>query len=170
MKKVRNERDTKEAQTLFYDLNYPCSEYYYEKMIYLENKDLNNKEHYILDLLEKLGFSINEVGTFLYKKLILSLCDVIEYMSTNEIKELLKNPYSQLYFDVARNDLDMGCLSFHSYIEHAISVCNDKMKKSDAFKLLKYNFNNLSYGEAALFLAKFISNKPSKDRVLRKVK
>ncbi len=72
----------------------------------------------VLDLLERLGFPMAEVGTYYYKDLIMKIVTLLEedLASEEQIVELLEQPYSQLYFDLARNELDVGIKSFNEYV------------------------------------------------------
>lgn len=117
----------------------------------------------ILSILDKLGYPMNEVGTYLYKELILHVLKFLqgnsvrgEILSEEEIKVQLRNPFSQLFLDVARNDMDLGIKTFHAAVIQA-STCIDY--ESNDKKLLKQifegNFNFMNYSLNALTIAKY---------------
>lgn len=118
----------------------------------------------ILSLLDRLGYPMNEIGTYLYKEVILSL---VEYMnnignkgnvsSYLDLTEQLNNSYSQFYFDIARNDLDMGLKSFHNSIGIAIDKIDYTKTDSSLLSSLceQYSYE-LNYGELAFEIASLI--------------
>lgn len=97
---------------------------------YKENGDrgYNNDEKLeftILKLLDNCGFSLECVGTYLYKDVIK---EIVLYIKNNKnievLRDKLSDPYSQFYFNLAKNERDIGVKSFHSYIKSAIDdVC-----------------------------------------------
>ena len=80
----------------------------------------------ILSILDELGYPLGEIGTYLYKALIVNVLNYLrgvpirrEVLSEEELKEQLSNPFSQLFFDIARNDMDLGIKTFHAAISRA---------------------------------------------------
>ena len=83
-------------------------------------------EFEVLKLLEKLGFSDDEIGTYLYKDVIIKSIGFLEKNNKDKEKydkllEELNHQYSQIYFDIARNELEMGITTFHAHINKAFS-------------------------------------------------
>lgn len=126
----------------------------------------------ILAMLEKLSFPMDSLGTYLYKDVI---CKTMHYLDGKdnwgraineaELLQELKNPYSQFYFDLARNELDIGLKTFHSHIEYTLeSVDYGKVDTT----LLQEVYSNFSletdYGEHALIIGKHIKNKKGKNK------
>src|SRR5574344_1569499 len=91
----------------------------------------------VLSQLDDLGFPLDELGTYLYKKVILGVIYYIKEVPEKndpyykELKEALKDKTSQFYFNLAKNDLDLPLNSFHVYIENAMTEMNQK-KFNDA--------------------------------------
>lgn len=143
----------------------------------------------ILMLLEEMGFSINRLGTFFYKDVIFKLLkrinlleeqgynliasqlkkdgvvddeivveQVLEQIKLNLLEEL-KNPYSQFYFDIARNDNLVGTKTFHSYIQNSFDKLDvDKEGYSLLETLANDNGRKLNYGELAFKIVAYIRN------------
>ena len=114
----------------------------------------------ILDLLEKIGFRIDLTGTFLFKEVVIQ---AIKYLKENgnyeELLSQLKNAYSQFYFDIARNDLEMGTRSFHLAINSAISQMNFENADQDLLqKVFGSNLGEFDYGELALNIASYLND------------
>lgn len=135
--------------------------------------------NYILNELEKLGYPMNDIGTCLYKDMIKK---VVEYMQNiteednfsayQQLIFQLKSPYSQFYVDVARNDLDMGITTFHTYVQRAFDKINHtKQKTSNLHVLYKTSLENMDYQEQAFIIGAFIANnfKSSKNN-MRKIR
>lgn len=114
----------------------------------------------ILMILEKLGFSVDEIGTYTYKDLIKEVIYMInDNVDEKEIVNNLMNTYSQLYVEVARNTgTCAGAKTLHNYIDEAFS--NRDMDKVD--KRLQSNilgdFHIFNYGIYAYFIANYINN------------
>ena len=124
------------------------------------------EEMEILSILDRLSFPMDEVGTYFYKDVIAKAKRYLDGeddfgrpISSDELLQELKSPYSQFYFDLARNDLDIGLKTFHSNIEHALdSVDYDKADTT----LLQGIYSNFSeeadYGEHALAISRYLRN------------
>jgi len=136
-------------------------------------------EFEILKLLEKLGLSDEEIGTYLYKDVIMKSIKFLKKNKEdkekyNKLYSELKQQYSQFYFDIARNELEMGITTFHEHIKTAFSNINYK----NADLTLVYSiFDKLpidiSIEEKTFILVNYIydnmlnySNEPRKKRVL----
>ena len=104
----------------YYDSSY---EKYWEGRTYgfdlIELSDQEKDEMNILYLLESLGFPMGETGTFLYKQMIVEPSKELKNAGKQEkkmIKSAMTYPYSQFYFNIARNNLDMGIKTFHQFV------------------------------------------------------
>lgn len=99
----------------------------------LEFKNIDRiQEMKILYILEKLGFSMDLVGTYYFKKIIKkAMEEVFNKECEPEILELnIKNKYSQFYVDIARNELGIGLKTFHKYIEGVIEQIDFQNEKN----------------------------------------
>lgn len=146
----------------------------------LDGMSLETQEEMrILELLEQLGFPMGETGTYLYKNMIAKAVQKISDISTRkeilDCKELItemKTPYSQFYFDIARNDLDMGVTSFHRCVQRALSKVD--ITNADPMLLFQIYSNfteDMDYGEQAFVLSTYVAGflKP-KAPVIPKIK
>lgn len=124
----------------------------------------------ILSNLEKLSFPMEEVGTYFFKDMIVKAMRYLDGtddfgnpISQSELLQELKSPFSQFYFDLARNELDIGLKTFHSHIEHALESVD--YGKADTTLLLEI-YSNFSkeadYGEHALIIGKHMKNAKAK--------
>lgn len=81
------------------------------------------KEMDVLEVLEQLGFPMDKTGTYFYKEIIMKTMEELEMVETKEeerdLKTAMGNSYSQFYFDIARNNIDIGLKSFHGCIQLA---------------------------------------------------
>lgn len=126
----------------------------------------------VLDFLEKLGFSIDNPGTYLYKDMVVKAMDYLNgtdnfgnSISRDELLQQMKKPFSQFYTDVARNNLDIGIKTFHAYVEQAIE--NISYANADAGLLFEVysNFSQHSdYGEYAFAIALCIAEKEKSNK------
>lgn len=78
------------------------------------------KQIVILKTLEELGYSMEETGTYFYKEVIMSLKEEMQKIHTEEdyisLMSEIGDSYSQFYFDIARNGMDIGVKTFHGCI------------------------------------------------------
>lgn len=121
----------------------------------------------ILELLERLGFPMEKAGTYLYKELIAYVCNYLQDVDTrDDIKNCvfliqeLKDGHSNTYFDIARNDLDLGISSYHQIV--GIAQDNVDYTKADPILLQEIygRFSrSLDYGEQAFLLGAYVTGK-----------
>lgn len=144
----------------------------YEKALYEKSKkepieDLKNSEKIsiqILSLLENLEYPMDELGTYLYGKVILSVCENLnEIIRDEDIEKYnklvldLNDAYSSFYLWIARDDLEIGLKTFHLYIERAISMIDySKSNKNLISSIYDKDITELNYGEQALYLASYL--------------
>ena len=91
------------------------------------------KDMKILDVLQQLGYPMDELGTYLYKDMIREVYDKLEKMSTPKevyqykaILSELRKPFSNSYLYIAREWKEMGIKSFHLYIQKALSKVDEQ--------------------------------------------
>ena len=129
--------------------------------------DYDCQDMQVLETLERLGFPLNEIGTYFYKNMILKVIYFINQNSTSkaQLLEQMNNPFSQFYIDVARNDLDVGIKTFHSHIEDAFTKV--KFSKADTSLLFELSHNsskNINYGEYAFIIGEYLTTKKNCDK------
>ena len=86
------------------------------------------REMDVLLLLENLGYPMDELGTYLYKNLIIEVIKYLDNVSTRQdiinckyFLAKLKDFFSDIYLNLARFELEMGIKTFHKTILEAIS-------------------------------------------------
>ena len=141
---------------------------YVAKEVYESLKDLTVSEERdveILSILEKLGYPMTHLGTYLYKDLITYVCDEIKDMGINvlqsenkEMIEVLNNGYSSFYIWLAREDKELGCKTFHSYIEDAISKIDEEKINASLASRIYGTDEDITYGTSALHIAQYYLN------------
>lgn len=110
----------------------------------------------IMSILERLGFSLDEVGTYLYKELVINVYSDIEKTGENLLEEL-KNPYSSYYQQIARGYYEMGVKTFHKYINSAIeSIDETKVDESLVETIFGNDIVNSGYGIRAYEIAAYM--------------
>lgn len=150
----------------------------YKNTFFLIDSSDNKLEFQVLMLLENMGFSIIEVGTYLYVEVIMKVINMLNTFSKVEclyqngskrdyvvgivenlkcnLLEDLNSLNSDFYFNLATRQ-DMQLSIFHSYINRAIPKVNQKPKNL----LLNSNFTpkmELNYGVLAHNIANYIIN------------
>lgn len=120
-----------------------------------ERKDIE-----ILSILEKLGYPLNELGTYLYKDVIIEVCDILSKENlSQEIKEQLKlslnDCFNTLYLWIASDDKELGCKTFHRLINRAIDLIDEDKADSVLASKIYGNKKEVNYGEGALDIANY---------------
>ena len=169
--------DDEKVMLVTYGLNYA---------MYVANEDKENYKLYkqgykrglsedeikgmeVLWVLDKLGYSDDELGTYLYKDVIIKICNRLKNVSNKDIlaeyKALiseLSNTFSLFYRYAAREDKEMGVKPFHLYIEKAINNINDEaVDKEISMEIYGDNPGEVNYGLNALQIAACILDKYS---------
>lgn len=122
------------------------------------------QEMQVLSSLYKLGFPVDEEGTYLYKSMIMKALhhldgfdDIGHPITEDELLNQMQSKFSQFYLDVARNDLDIGIKTFHAYIKQALNsvdyACVDPNVLSDIYGDFS---EEADYGKHAFVIAKRI--------------
>jgi len=128
----------------------------------------------ILSLLDRLGYSLNHLGTYLYKELIcLCMKKLVctntreDILSCREYLKLLKDRQSYLHYDLAKFDLEIGVNFYHSLIEDAINSVDYEKANQDLLSQIYSGINfSIDYGENAFLLAAYLTRKKS-DTLMR---
>lgn len=133
------------------------------------------KEVRVLNLLENLGYPMEELGTYLYKDVIVSTADILanssnDLFSQQMLVEELNHKYSQFYFDIARNSLDMGLKEFHWLVQRAISNV-DYSKGSPMTFSCVYDREpqEMGYVEQTIMISNYVSNMMMSERLNRQI-
>lgn len=117
----------------------------------------------ILEILEKLGYPIGVPGTDLYKDLIVFILRYLKgdpirgnVLTVEEIASQLNDYFSQLYFDVARNEMDLGIKTFHRAVLDATRrVDVSKIDHALALEIFGCDFAIDAYASNALKIATY---------------
>ena len=182
MKKFEEYTQTQQLYLIFGGLEDAISEVYNDK-IDLDNYKKNQIESFsekriqemeVLILLEKLGYSMEEIGTYLYKNMIIKIADSLNNKLTkkefDDLLDQITNHYSQFYLDLARNDLDMGIKTFHSIIEKAILKIDYEKADKELFYNIFGDNVSLEYDEKAFVLGAYVSLNLKQEKQKIKVK
>lgn len=125
------------------------------------------KDMEVLWVLDKLGYSKDELGTYLYKDVIIKICNRLNDASNKDImaeykklKSELSDAFSVFYLHAARGDKEMGVKPFHLYIEKAINNINDEaVDKELSMEIYGNKPRELNYGLNALQIAAYVLEK-----------
>ncbi len=120
----------------------------------------------VLDILFKLGFPREKDGTYLFQDVIIKAIHYLDGfddfnhpISEEELLKQMQTKYSQFYFEIARNEMDMGVKTFHSYISRAIKRVNYSCVDSNLLSEVYGDFREKTdYGKHAFIIAKNIRN------------
>ena len=122
----------------------------------------------IIDLLKNLGFSLEMEGTYLLADVVMAayifLHNALENNADYELhcaylQRIMKNPYSQFYFDLARNEHAMGTTSLHNRINNAyLERKKEHINRNIEQEIFGYNKDGDIY-DCSLDLAKYLFEK-----------
>ena len=123
-----------------------------------------------LDLLESLGYPMDEFGTYLYKDVITTIREQLGIVETREdvrittsILDEAKSAFSQLYFNLARNERDIGVKEYHRILSKSLSKVDYKKASPELLYMVYGNFPfEMDYGENAFALANFLNRQVDK--------
>lgn len=133
----------------------------------------------ILNLLEIIGYQLDNIGTYLYKNMIFRIIYYLrgnkvrgEELSVPTLKEQLENPFSQFYVDIARNDLDIGIKTFHATIIMASKEAIKQEQETEVVQILGEEFDLTKYIANAFTIANYLLKREPKfsEPVLKKQK
>lgn len=139
----------------------------YKKYILGEEQELSDydsRSMKVLSILSRLGYPMNELGTYLYKEVITEVCDALKDVTgkrtdMEQCKSLLaelSDGFSQLYHNVAREYLEMGIIPFHLNIEKSIENINPEAIDLDlSYQIFGSNPEEQNYGLQAFQLAAY---------------
>ena len=147
---------------------------YKKKMMPIEKlSQREKKEVETLKILEELGYSLEETGTYFYKDVIVKTIEQLQVSSSEEsYQELitdLNNDFSQFYFDIARNGYDVGLKTFHGCINMSRETKN--IQNTLLQERIGIEEANMNYKQEALLIANhIIENQPRKEKSVMKKK
>lgn len=168
-------------KVLLYGIDYAKYKTYVDKNIYYAYKvglinEVTEKQLQditVLSLLEDIGYSMIELGTYFYKDVILKVIETLN--NSNNIEETIKELLSQLsdsnsqfHANIAKNDFDMDAKIFYNYIQKSISkIDNTKIKEEHK---LRFNNKNAIYEERTISLGMYIIERNKLEKYLSKKK
>ena len=119
----------------------------------------------VLHILEELGFPMDEIGTYLYKDVVMSaLIDMKYGYPTDKILLDLNNPYSSTYQQIARDEYWIGVKRIHSIINSTISkIHKDKSNQEFVSEIFSETGMNENYGVRAFEIASYMYNRTLND-------
>lgn len=177
VKEIQKFSESEQMLMLLQGTSYAMYEAGYENKIYnnyKEGKEIEVSKSEmeglkILSLLDNLGYPMDELGTYLYKDVIIKLCDLLKDISTrrdmekcSEILEELNNCYSCFYHGIAREDKEIGVKTFHLYIKQAVDKIDEEKIDKELVKSIYGNeLNDMNYGLNAFLLAAYSLEKYS---------
>lgn len=119
----------------------------------------------IIDLLKSLGFSLDMEGTYLLTDVVMAAYIFLHNAMENGadynlyysyLQRLMKNPYSQFYFDLARNEHAMGTTTMHNRINSAyLERKKEHINKNIEHEIFGYTQDGDIY-EHSLEMAKYL--------------
>lgn len=133
-----------------------------ERKEYEAEEDNENRK--VLEILDKLGFPMDNLGTYLFKDVVLKVCPMVGKFDLAHEKEyaekvslMLNNPVSNFNVEIARNDLGMGAKTFRNFIDMAMKKADCEKADSELVKEI-YGDSDVSYGlgDTALKIALYL--------------
>lgn len=137
--------------------------------------NLQKSDVEILSILEKLGYPMSHLGTYLYKDVIIKVCEILnegEITSNNKRRKLIRrlnDGYDEIYKQIASEDKEIGCKTFHSYIEGAIKEI-DTIRTDTSLAEKIYGDKDITYGTLSYRIADYYVNDYNNEYVKVKVK
>jgi len=144
----------------------------YKKYLKHETDDFSERtfrDMEILEMLSKLGYPMNELGTYLYKDLISEICEVLKGISSRRDMNIcrvllakLNDAYSSFYHSIGREWKELGITSFHLYIMEALEEIDyDSVDEDLSRKIYGDEFYDQNYGLHAFKMAAYVLKKYS---------
>ena len=153
-----------------YEANKDRKNYIKYKYGYTDEFSLDKmKNMELLGILESLGYSLDELGTYLYKDVIKEIYDKISDASSRRdidkcraLMASLSDAFSGFYYYIAEECKEMGLKSFHLYIKRAIDNIDDSEVDIELSKnIFGENPEENNYGLQAFQIAAYVANKYS---------
>ena len=127
------------------------------------------KDMKILNLLERLGYPMNEIGTYFFKDVISDAYDSIQDVHGRRDMDKCRNLLSQLtdtfsdfYRYIATDWKEIGITSFHLYIQKSLEqIDNNKVDKELSKRIYGNNSEDNNYGLHAFQIAAYALDKYS---------
>lgn len=129
-----------------------------------ELSESDSKSMNVLSILDRLGYPMEELGTYLYKEVITEICNSLKGITgkrsdmekCKSILAQLNIGFSQFYYNIAREYLEMGVKTFHLYIQQAIEKINyEKVDLDLSYQIFGANRTEQNYGLQAFQLAAY---------------
>lgn len=118
----------------------------------------------IISILERLGFSLDEVGTYLYKELIMSI--YLEIKNSDELTESIEDMGNRLTNKLTHNVLEMKKDLYEELVKESIDSINgtdiDIELSEKVFKDSIYNINANAFEIASYYMKNKKEEKKSK--------
>lgn len=128
-----------------------------EKYLKAKSEEELTLENKIILLLEKLGYSIDELGTYYIRDVIIRMMEILKSENFELLIQQLVNPFSQFYFDIARNDKDIGVKTLHAFIMRAHEkILSNQLDLNLVELIFGDKREHLDYKEEIYFIAKYI--------------
>ncbi len=143
-------------------------QYQKDKVVDFSKEEL--KDMKILEILQKLGYSINELGTYLYKDVISEIYNEIPKRKNSELIQELNNIYSSFYLYIASEWKEMGLKTFHAQIKKARERMNIPLIDNELKKRIYGENEKATYGIQAYQIAKYIAKEYSFNNTQKKPK
>ena len=177
MEKQNNEQLNMFMLSDLYCASYSIKEQYKQYIDYKNNRTYD--EHMeVIYLLEELGYPIEKIGIYFYKEMIIKIVQYLEnienkagFKKYHKLLDELDNHYSSFYFDVARNELDVGIKTFHEVLKNQILNINHSNANPEKFDEVfgSIEINNLGYEEKAFVISSYLylnkKNKKEKNNI-----
>lgn len=156
----------KDVVSILYD-GYTSNKYFSDAELYKSYKNGELPENLggyeldirVLSLLESLGFSMHQAGTYLFKELIIKIILILSHGGKDtrrQLEESLNEPYSAFYFDLAQNDLDLGIKSFFGFINEALSAIDYNAADPDILAFFESTLAEGNIGALALRASDYV--------------
>ncbi|MEE3342570.1 MAG: hypothetical protein VZS44_00585 [Bacilli bacterium] len=123
----------------------------------------------LLDLLQRLGYPMEELGTYLFKDVIYEVYNYIkddngdrDDEKCSHIMKELSNPFSSFYLYIAREWKELGIKPFHLFIRRSQDNIDYKsIDKGLVKKIYGNNMGDSNYGFHAFQIAAYALDKSS---------
>lgn len=121
----------------------------------------------ILLILDKLGYQLDEMGTYLFKNMIIEVNKIVDTWDENESKsnyeglvEQLCNSSSEFYIKICTKELDVTYNLFNKIVLSACkSIDYERMNKELANEIFGNKFDSNKYQSMSIYIANYIRKK-----------
>jgi len=171
-------------KVLLYGIDYAKYKTHVDKNIYYAYKfglinEVTEKQLQditVLSLLEDIGYSMIELGTYFYKSILIKVIETLN--NSNNIEETIKELLSQLSdnnskfnINIAKNDFDVDVVIFNDYIKKSLSIVDkSKIKEEYISKFNNKELENITYEEQTLALGMYVIEQNKLGKISPKIK